>query len=400
MKSILSLPVPILHRILSQLPIQDKKNVSLVCLYLWKIISFPSMWSPAQVKSQQMCSVEKLTKFFSIPRYSLLLTLDLSNLKYPIIDKTVITQLLKYLQNNSSLVTVRLTNTNVSQVPAFPLSSGLAHVTTLELSNTRLETEQLNGILGKCCRGKYTKNVDFSYNNFTYVNTELLAASVLTLESVNLSYTDLSPIYSRRVMQSVRDSTVSVLNMSGNDLSDCKLDNIALNQNLRVLKMSEVKFRPENLESIFSNMTLIHNLEELCLDGTALGDVDPILLSDAVVRVVRVDLNFCWLYCDHVEFIFDAITAQTRLKYLNLSGNHLENVNIDLMLNALHHLNVCRMEWANLTEEHFEALISDTGDLKENNTVILNHFELIENFVDLHRKAKLNTNIQLNMVKG
>ena len=63
-------------------------------------------------------------------------------------------------------------------------------------------------------------------------------------------------------------------------------------------------------------------------------------------------------------------------------------------------LDELRVEWANLTEEHFQALICDTDYLKNHNSIILNHFELIENFLDLHRLAKLNPNIKLNMVKG
>ena len=112
------------------------------------------------------------------------------------------------------------------------------------------------------------------------------------------------------------------------------------------------------------------------------------------------DLNFCWLYCDHIEFILDGLTSVSKLKHLNLSGNHFEDVNVDLLLNALQHLDELRVEWANLTEEHFQALICDTDNLKNHNSIILNHFELIENFLDLHRLAKLNPNIKLNMVKG
>lgn len=271
---------------------------------------------------------------------------------------------------------------------------------SLELSNTKLETEQINCILGKCCRGKYTKNIDLSFNDFSYVNADLLAESILTLESLDLSYTDLTPIYTRRIMEALKSSSIAHLNLSGNDMSSCKFDNIALNQNLQTLKLSEVKLNPRYLDGIFSNLNLVHNLQELIIDGTALGDVDPILLADAVTRVYKVDLNFCWLYCDHIEFILDGLTSVSKLKHLNLSGNHFEDVNVDLLLNALQHLDELRVEWANLTEEHFKALICDTDDLKNHNSIILNHFELIENFLDLHRLAKLNPNIKLNMVKG
>lgn len=268
------------------------------------------------------------------------------------------------------------------------------------MSNTRLTTEQLNSVLGKCCRGKYTKNVDLSFNNFTFINTELLSSSITTLHSLNLSYTDLSPLQTKMIMESVKTSTISSLDMSGNDFSLCNFDNIGLNQHLRVLKLSETKLDSSHLSDIFNNLSLVHSLEELSVDGTALTDVDPILLGDAVVRIHKVDLNFCWLYCDHIEFILDAVNSDTKLRHLNLSGNHLEDVNVDLLINALHYVDSVQLEWSNLTEEHVQALVNDTDDLKESTTIVLNHFEMIDNFLDHQRKAKLHPNIKLNMVKG
>ena len=86
-------------------------------------------------------------------------------------------------------------------------------------------------------------------------------------------------------MEALKSSSIAHLNLSGNDMSSCKFDNIALNQNLQTLKLSEVKLNPRYLDGIFSNLNLVHNLQELIIDGTALGDADPILLADAVTRI-------------------------------------------------------------------------------------------------------------------
>ena len=376
----------------------DKKSLSLCCAYLQKIISHPLQWSEARIVKKHLKSELSFPRFLSIRKYSLLLELDLSELKYQFIDKTLVSRFLQYLHNNTNLKIANFNNNNLARLPAFPLSSSLFHCQALGLSSTNLETEQINSILGKCCRGKYTEKVDFSFNDFTFVNLSILSDSILTLKDVNLSYTNLTAAYTSKLMVSVKDSTIRCLDLSGNDLNDCNFDNIGLNQDLQILKLSHVKLNPENLDRIFSNLTLVHNLQELFLDGSALGDVDPILLSDAVVRVAVVDMNFCWLYHQHIEFIFDSINEKTNIKNLNLSGNHMENVNIDLLLDALNHLQVLRMEWANLNEEQFELIIQESTDLK-NKQIILNHFELIDNHLELHRLAKLNENIVLNINK-
>ena len=76
----------------------------------------------------------------------------------------------------------------------------------------------------------------------------------------------------------------------------------------------------------------------------------------------------------------------------------MENVNIDLLLDAMNHLQVLRMEWANLSEEQFALIIQESEDLKKKQ-IILNHFELIDNHLELHRLAKSNENIVLNITK-
>ena len=400
MRSLVSLTVTLLVRILRYLDQDSLVSVSQVCTFLWKVSSDPVLWSQCLVSPRRLATGPQLTQLLSLSRYSLLATLDLAHLKSLFIDQTVISLFLKYLRSNSKLRQLVLTNVDMSLVPAFPLSSGLTHVTTLAMSNCRLTTEQLNSILGKCCRGKYTKNVDLSFNDFTYTNHELLSSSILTLHSLNLSYTDLSSHQTETVLEAVKSSTIHSLDLSGNDLSLSKLDNIALNQNLTSLKMSETVLDPDNISTMFTNLQLVHHLRELRMDGTALSSVDPVLLSDAVVRVDTVHLNYCWLYCDHIEFILDAVNTDTRLRHLNLSGNHFEDVNVDLLMNALHYIDTLEMEWANLTEEHVSALVSDTEDLKPSNKIVLNHFEIIENFLDLHRKAKIHPNISLNIVRG
>ena len=399
MNSLLSLAVPLLLNIFQYLDLVDKKNLSLCCAYLQKIISHPLQWSEARIVKNHLKNELNFSRFLSIPKYSLLLQLDLSDLKYQFIDQTIVSRFLKYLQNNTNLKIVNFNNNNLARLPAFPFSSSLLHCQALSLSSTNLETEQINCLLGKCCRGKYVEKADFSFNDFTFVNLSILSDSILTLKDLNLSYTNLTAAYTKKLMMSVKDSTIRCLDLSGNDLYDCNFDNISLNQDLQILKLSHVKLNPENLNRIFSNLTLVHNLQQLLLEGSALGDVDPILLSDAVVRVPTVDMNFCWLYQQHIEFIFDSITDQTKVKHLNLSGNHMENVNIDLLLDAMNHLQVLRIEWANLCEEQFELIIQESTDLKKKQ-IILNHFELIDNYVGLHRLAKSNANIVLNINKN
>ena len=395
MRSILSLDVPLLLRVFSFLATVDKQRVAATCRYLSKLVAEPSLWTRANLRSLARASRAQLAQLLTTRRYSLLRALDLSDCA-----AVPVAELLAWCRHNPRLASLSLANTSLEAAAAFPLASSLAHVARLGLANTRLTPEQLSAVLGRCCRGRHTRHVDLSFNDLTYVAADLLAASVTSLHSLNLSYTNLSPVQARRLLDSVTGSNISELDLSGNQLTDCKLDNIALNQNLARLTLAEVSLAPASLDAVFTNLSLVHRLQELVLAGTALGHADPILLSDCVVRVARVDLNFCWLYQDHIEFILDGVTHESKLRSLNLSGNHFEDVSVELLLTALPVLHELRLEWANLTEEQCRALVQETGDLGQHNVVVLNHFEMIDNYPDLHRQSKLNPNIKLSMVKG
>jgi len=379
------------------LKILDKNNLLYISTHIRKVASDPLLWQYVKVNKTKLFN--NMTTFLTMPKFGLLLSFDMSELKVDFRDQAVIAKLLKYLYSNTNLKTVNFTNNNLSQFTPFPFSSSLSHCHTLALSQTKLGTEQINSLLGKCCAGKYAKDVDFSFNDFTYVNADLLAKSITNLEKINLSYTELSVVDTSRIMDTVTNSKIKEIDLSGNNMSLCKFDNLGLNQHLKVLKLAEVKLDPENLDTIFTNLSLVHNLQELNMNGTALSSVEPILFCDTVTGIHKVDLNFCWLYGEHIEFLMDGITKDTKLKELNLSGNHFEDVSRDLVLEALNHLDVLRIEWANMNEEHFETLVRDTLDMKRKQ-VILNHYELIENHLDLHRMAKENSNIVLNMVQG
>ena len=80
---------------------------------------------------QILSNLQEPLQLLSLSRHSLLTTLDLAHLKYLFIDQTVISVFLKYLVTNTNLRRVDLSNVDLSQVPAFPLSSGLVQARTI-----------------------------------------------------------------------------------------------------------------------------------------------------------------------------------------------------------------------------------------------------------------------------
>ena len=120
---------------------------------------------------------------------------------------------------------------------------------------------------------------------------------------------------------------------------------------------------------------------------------DPILLADCVRRIREVKLSFCWLYKDHIEFMLDGITDEgAATEKLQLSGNHLELVDKELLVAAADRLVLMTLEWCNLESWHIVAL----ADEEREGVVVLSEKELVAKLPDLYRVAKTSKGIALS----
>ena len=104
-------------------------------------------------------------------------------------------------------------------------------------------------------------------------------------------------------------------------------------------------------------------------------------------------MSFCWLYKDHIEFMLDGITEEgAATEKLELSGNHLELVDKELLVAAADRLALLALEWCNLESWHIVAL----SDEEREGMVVLSEKELVARLPDLFRVAKMSKGIVLS----
>ena len=104
-------------------------------------------------------------------------------------------------------------------------------------------------------------------------------------------------------------------------------------------------------------------------------------------------MSFCWLYKDHIEFMLDGITEEgAATEKLELSGNHLELVDKELLVAAADRLVLIALEWCNLEPWHILAL----ADEEREGMVVLSEKELVARLPDLFRVAKMSKGIVLS----
>ena len=110
-------------------------------------------------------------------------------------------------------------------------------------------------------------------------------------------------------------------------------------------------------------------------------------------RIREVKMSFCWLYKDHIEFMLDGITDEgAATEKLELSGNHLELVDKELLVAAADKLVLLALEWCNLESWHIVAL----ADEEREGMVVMSDKELVARLPDLFRVAKMSKGILLS----
>ena len=95
MTCLFSLSHLLLVKIFSFLKVSDKKSLLQISTHIRKVASDPLLWQHVEVNKTKLA--HEMTQFLSMPKFGLLVTFDMSELKVDFQDQTVIAKLLKYL---------------------------------------------------------------------------------------------------------------------------------------------------------------------------------------------------------------------------------------------------------------------------------------------------------------
>ena len=280
-----SLPPSLLARVLDLLPLRDRCTAMLVCRHFQRVGEDPLLWAevltntlvlpprpPLPQVSPPRCHLPSaLLILLSQPRLVLLRTLNLQNLKI-IFTKPLIATLLKYVAVNTNLALLDLSSSDLSNFPAFPFSETFSKIHVLRLSNARLSSEQMTSLLTKIIsvQPRKTQELDVSFNNLGYLDADLIVQAVKTLRSFSLGHTELNKFVTPEIVRGVANSKLEELDLSGCSLEHTSLDCLGLNQHLSHLSLAEVIFDPEKMDSIITNLSLVHNIRRLNLSRTVL----------------------------------------------------------------------------------------------------------------------------------
>lgn len=339
MARFLSMTTKILKHIFSFLSLSDMKNLLLVSTYIQKTANDPKLWTNAKFTKPK--KIHEILCCLGYHRFSMISYLDLSGFNLELYERNYINLLLKYLKNDSNLKSINLSGNDLSMLPAIPFCAEVSRCEQINLSKSNLNMEQVVLILENISESKYAREVDLSSNDLKFVKGSLLRKSLKKLTKINLSKCNLSKILDdqiEEILESLTSSNIKEIDLSGSNMMRVNFDSIGLDQSLSSLNLCDVSFHPDKINYIFVNLSLVKNLSYLDLSNSILAEAEPILLSDAVIRVFHVNMSFCSLTSKHVEFILNAISKETKIQQLLISGNKCTRIDQDSIINALNHL--------------------------------------------------------------
>jgi len=195
---------------------EDLCSVIRTSSYMKSLASCPNLWSGMEVNMVKVRD-NGLAQLYSIDRFKKVRKMNFRGLHFS-------SEKLKMVFHDipaSNLEDINLSRINLRQVPAELLANAVSHLQTVNLLYSGLSTEQCIQVLEASLSSESLVDVNLSMVNLSGVPADLLARAVSRLQTVNLSHTKLTTEQCIQLLEASLSSTSLVdvdlesINLSG-----------------------------------------------------------------------------------------------------------------------------------------------------------------------------------------
>jgi len=271
-------------------------------------------------------------------------------------EQTIISVLNVICSREGQGMNLRLENKNVSGVDAELLASAVIKLETLEFSNTQLTQQQIVAILTAVSDGRKMTKLDISFNDMSGIDKKLLAKAVTKMKKLNITDTNLTQEQAEAILTAVsEENVVSKLYIGFNNLSGVDPGLMAKAfTNLKKLNVNRSELTHRQIVTIltaFCKGTTIH------ISMNDLSRVDPGLLARAVTKLEVMDVQDTELSQQQVVAIITAVSESKKITELYIGENDLSIVDPGLLTKAVTKLVRLDLENTKLTQQQDEAIL-------------------------------------------
>ena len=271
-------------------------------------------------------------------------------------EQTIISVLNVICSREGQGMNLRLKNKNVSGVDAELLARAVIKLETLEFSNTQLTQQQIVAILTAVSDGRKMTKLDISFNDMSGIDKKLLAKAVTKMKKLNITDTNLTQEQAEAILTAVsEENVVSKLYIGFNNLSGVDPGLMAKAfTNLKKLNVNRSELTHRQIVTIltaFCKGTTIH------ISRNDLSRVDPGLLARAVTKLEVMDVQDTELSQQQVVAIITAVSESKKITELYIGENDLSIVDPGLLTKAVTKLVRLDLENTKLTQQQDEAIL-------------------------------------------
>ena len=271
-------------------------------------------------------------------------------------EQTIISVLNVICSREGQGMILRLKNKNVSGVDAELLARAVIKLETLEFSNTQLTQQQIVAILTAVSDGRKMTKLDISFNDMSGIDKKLLAKTVTKMMKLNITDTNLTQQQAEAILTAVsEENVVSKLYIGFNNLSGVDPGLMAKAfTNLKKLNVNRSELTHRQIVTI---LTAFCKGNTIHISMNDLSRVDPGLLARAVTKLEVMDVQDTELSQQQVVAIITAVSESKKITELYIGENDLSIVDPGLLTKAVTKLVRLDLENTKLTQQQDEAIL-------------------------------------------
>jgi len=271
-------------------------------------------------------------------------------------EQTIISVLNVICSREGQGMNLRLKNKNVSGVDAELLARAVIKLETLEFSNTQLTQQQIVAILTAVSDGRKMTKLDISFNDMSGIDKKLLAKAVTKMKKLNITDTNLTQEQAEAILTAVsEENVVSKLYIGFNNLSGVDPGLMAKAfTNLKKLNVNRSELTHRQIVTI---LTAFCKGNTIHISMNDLSRVDPGLLARAVTKLEVMDVQDTELSQQQVVAIITAVSESKKITELYIGENDLSIVDPGLLTKAVTKLVRLDLENTKLTQQQDEAIL-------------------------------------------
>jgi len=356
------LPAEVLERIFRHLPPPSLKNVLQVCRRWREIGEAPSLWTWVSLPSVTETNLSSAVDMLRCKRLSAATCLE---------ARFVSRELMEAIGDHPGLrgLDVGYSTCGLASFPAPLLAHALTRgLESADLRKTGMYYGQIEALFRALPNTKL-KSLNLSWvTSVALLSPELLSSNVALLEKIDLGFVQLSRAQTAALFKTLKQgsSPLKRLNLSQSDLAH--LDPTLLAE--VVVKLEEVglensKLEPAQVVALCQALKQDNcTLKSLELGGNNLSiDIEPSLLASATARLEGVGLSGTRLTTDQLRELLNSLaTDSCKVQYISLEKNNLCEVEPELLTAAVVRRTSADLRLANLLSSQISSILAGCTD--------------------------------------